>query len=117
MFAGAIDDAPESWGRDLWAIVKLDHDLAAALAAMEAANTNNSNKSNNNNNIDNNNNNNKSNDGTSVSNKSNNNDNSNKPQPPPPAVTWMRENCYPSEPIFVPRPGGVDEGIVSTAPD
>ena len=84
MPAGAKDDAPDSWGQDLWAIVKLDHDMAAALAATEAAHTDTTNKSNNNN--------------------SNNND------PQPPAVTWMKANCYPSEPIFVPRPDGVDEG-------
>ena len=77
------DDSPDSLGLDLWAIVKLDHDLGAALAEKEA---------------------------TTESDKDGNN-------AKPPAVTWMKENCYPSEPIFVPCPYGVDEGIVRLISD
>ena len=76
--AGLTDDSPDSHGRDLWAIVKLDHDLAATLAGNEAT-------------------------------KSSDHGSNNKAKSP--AMIWMKENFYPSEPIFVPRPDGVDEGM------
>ena len=75
-FAGAEDET--SWGNDLWGLVKLDHQQAAAAAAAGAAGAESS---------------------------------SPLPSPSlsPPATLWVRPNWYPSEAVFVPRPGAVDE--------
>ena len=72
-------DDETSWGDDLWGLVKMDHTQAAAAAAAEPSSAASASLSE-----------------AAASDRAS-------------ATTWVCANCYPSEPIFVPRPGAIDE--------